>query len=83
MPDGANNGIKALKLLKVLYRVCAAHDLQSSASHATGNDSRVRTVKFAGLFVNRMVHCIPFRCVAFLSIAPHSISFALYCIALL
>ena len=42
VPDGAANGLKALKLLKVLCRVCAAHDLQSSASHATGNGSRVR-----------------------------------------
>ena len=42
VPDGASNGIKALKLLKSLYRVCAAHDLQMSASHAAGNGSKVR-----------------------------------------
>ena len=42
VPDGASNGTKALKLLKALYRVCAAHDLQMSASHAAGNGSKVR-----------------------------------------
>ena len=41
VPDSASNGTKALKLLKALYRVCAAHDLQMSASHAAGNGSRV------------------------------------------
>ena len=42
VPDGASNGTKALKLPKALYRVCAAHDLQMSASHAAGNGSNVR-----------------------------------------
>ena len=40
-PDGANNGLKAMKLLKALYRVCAAHNVQMAAQHAGGNGSKV------------------------------------------
>ena len=58
VPDGANNGIKALKLLKVLYRVCAAHDLQMSASHAAGNGSKVRPLPLS----------LPVSCI---SLDPH------------
>jgi hypothetical protein len=34
--DGAANGIKAMVMLKLLYRICGAHQLQRCIKHATG-----------------------------------------------
>ena len=61
VPDGASNGIKALKLLKSLYRVCAAHDLQMSASHAAGNGSKVRPLPLP-VSCTSLDHPLPLLC---------------------